>query len=125
MSDSPTIKQRLHQRRLRHRQRSKLYRGLFGVSGMLITLAGLIMLVVPGPAIVVIPIGLSMLALEFTWAERLLEKMLERAEQAKRSSRRFSRRNKTIATIITGALFVGGGMAVYVFRDEVFSLLNR
>lgn len=31
------------------------------------------MLVLPGPAILVIPIGLAILALEFAWAERLLD----------------------------------------------------
>ena len=41
------------------------------------------MLVTPGPAFVLIPIGLAMLALEFNWAERLLEKALEQAEKAR------------------------------------------
>ena len=37
----------------------------------------------PGPAFVVIPIGLAILSLEFAWAERLLEKALMQAEQAR------------------------------------------
>ena len=40
------------------------------------------MLALPGPAFVVIPIGLAILALEFTWAERLLETALEKAADA-------------------------------------------
>ena len=49
---------------------------------MLILVGGVVMLVTPGPAFVLIPIGLAMLALEFTWAERLLEKSLEQAQIA-------------------------------------------
>ena len=44
------------------------------------------MLVTPGPAFVVIPIGLALLSLEFAWAEGLLERALEKGEQAKRKA---------------------------------------
>ena len=40
------------------------------------------MLVTPGPGIPAIILGLGMLALEFAWAERWLERLLTRAEQA-------------------------------------------
>lgn len=40
--------------------------------GSLVTLAGLAMMVLPGPGIVVIIAGLGILATEVTWAERLL-----------------------------------------------------
>ena len=36
------------------------------------------MIVTPGPAIVVIPAGLALLATEFLWARRLLQKMKDR-----------------------------------------------
>ena len=39
---------------------------------------GMAMLVLPGPAIVVIPIGLGILATEFVWARNLLHKIKER-----------------------------------------------
>jgi tellurite resistance protein TerC len=45
-----------------------------GVVGGTITLAGIALLVLPGPAFVVIPIGLSILAGEFVWAKRYLRK---------------------------------------------------
>lgn len=44
------------------------------VIGGTITLVGIVMLVLPGPAIVVIPLGLSILATEFMWARRYLRK---------------------------------------------------
>lgn len=56
-----------------HRQRHWLPRILVAVSGFVILLTGLAMLVLPGPAIVVIPIGLGLLSLEFAWARYLLE----------------------------------------------------
>jgi len=45
------------------------------VIGSTVILLGVIMLVTPGPAIVVIPIGLAILATEFLWAKRLLRKI--------------------------------------------------
>lgn len=43
------------------------------VIGMSVLLLGLAMLVLPGPAIVVIPAGLAILGLEFRWARRWLQ----------------------------------------------------
>ena len=41
------------------------------------------MIVLPGPAVVVIPAGLAILATEFIWAKNLLGKMKEKAMKAK------------------------------------------
>jgi tellurite resistance protein TerC len=49
---------------------------------------GVLMLVLPGPAFVVIPAGLSILALEFVWAQRWLDQVHEHADRAIRSLRR-------------------------------------
>jgi uncharacterized protein (TIGR02611 family) len=54
----------------------------FGIAGSVVLLAGVIMLVTPGPAFVLIPIGLAMLSLEFAWAAVALEKALEHAQRA-------------------------------------------
>jgi tellurite resistance protein TerC len=48
---------------------------------------GVLMLVLPGPAFVVIPAGLSILALEFAWAHRWLLRVQQHANQALRSLR--------------------------------------
>lgn len=45
------------------------------VIGGTVVLVGIIMLVTPGPALVVIPLGLAILALEFAWARQWLEKL--------------------------------------------------
>lgn len=43
------------------------------VLGISTLLVGVVMLVTPGPALVVIPVGLAILATEFVWAKKTLE----------------------------------------------------
>ena len=45
------------------------------VIGLTVVILGLIMLVTPGPAMVVIPAGLMILATEFAWARHLLKRV--------------------------------------------------
>jgi uncharacterized protein (TIGR02611 family) len=55
--------------------------------------AGFVMLVTPGPGLLVIIAGLAILAHEFTWAQRALEQARERAARAREAaSRRTLRR---------------------------------
>jgi len=51
-----------------------LRRILVGVVGGTIVLIGVALLVLPGPAFLVIPLGLLILASEFAWARRLLRR---------------------------------------------------
>ncbi len=53
------------------------------IAGFLVLLAGVAMLVLPGPGIVVIIAGLAILATEYVWAQRLLKIAKEKANQAK------------------------------------------
>lgn len=48
---------------------------IIGVIGFTIFLIGVAMIVLPGPAFVVIPLGLAILATEFIWARKLLNKL--------------------------------------------------
>lgn len=48
-------------------------RGLILVVGSAVLVTGVAMLVLPGPAVVVIPLGIAILALEFAWARRWQE----------------------------------------------------
>jgi uncharacterized protein (TIGR02611 family) len=103
------LSERLARRRERHLQRSRAYRVMFVIAGALVTLAGVAMLALPGPAFVIIPIGLTMLAMEFRWAERWLERALEKAEGAKRSAANASPLQKALglgATAVGIAAFV-------------------
>jgi uncharacterized protein (TIGR02611 family) len=46
--------------------------------GMSVLLVGVVMLVAPGPALIVIPLGLGILATEFVWARTILHRLKER-----------------------------------------------
>lgn len=48
-----------------------------GIVGATVVLIGAIMLVTPGPGLVVIPVGLAILSLEFAWARQWLRKVRE------------------------------------------------
>lgn len=52
------------------------------VVGGAVLIAGIAMIILPGPAFVVIPIGLTILASEFEWPRRALAKVRERAKAA-------------------------------------------
>ena len=49
--------------------------------GSTVLLIGLIMVFTPGPAMVVIPSGLAILAIEFVWARRLLRRIKVNAQK--------------------------------------------
>ena len=53
---------------------SRLRRAVVAVIGFTVLLIGIVMVVLPGPAVVVIPLGLAILATEFVWAKRLLDR---------------------------------------------------
>ncbi|MEY2442929.1 MAG: putative transrane protein [bacterium] len=78
-----SLVERLRSERHKHRQRPKPVRALYVVAGFTVLAAGVAMLVTPGPAFVVIPVGLALLSLEFVWAEQLLEATMRRGEQAR------------------------------------------
>ena len=48
---------------------------IVAVIGATVLLAGIFMIVLPGPAVLMIPAGLAILASEFVWARRLLRKV--------------------------------------------------
>jgi uncharacterized protein (TIGR02611 family) len=56
------------------------------VVGFTVLLIGIVMLVLPGPAMVVIPLGLAILAIEFAWARRLLNKVKTKLQKANREN---------------------------------------
>jgi uncharacterized protein (TIGR02611 family) len=103
----------LRQRR-RHRRRPKVVRVLWVLVGVLVTLAGVALLVLPGPALVIIPLGLAMLALEFSWAERALEKALDQGAHARQQAAAASARSKAFAaasSALAAVAFVAAALA--------------
>jgi len=112
----PKFVTRLREKRETHRERSRVVRILWALVGFTLLLAGLAMLIAPGPAFVVIPIGLAVLSLEFAWAERLLDRSLEQAEKAKRAAAETSTTQKVI-TGVAVALGIGALIAWAVIGD--------
>jgi tellurite resistance protein TerC len=55
------------------------------VVGFTVLAIGVAMIALPGPAFIVIPIGLGILGLEFAWARRWLNKVKEKAEAVART----------------------------------------
>jgi tellurite resistance protein TerC len=57
------------------------YRIVVLIVGMTVLLIGIALLVLPGPAFVVIPVGLAILATEFAWARHWLRIIRETADK--------------------------------------------
>ena len=57
------------------------------VVGASVLFLGIIMIVTPGPAFIVIPIGLAILAIEFVWARHWLKKLREMISRRGREDR--------------------------------------
>ena len=112
----PSLVERLQQQRERHRRRPLVVRVLYIVVGFTLLGAGAAMLVLPGPAFVVIPIGLALLSLEFAWAENLLERALEQGEVAKRKAAETTKTQRVLSAIAI-ALGVGAIAAWGLFGD--------
>ncbi|MCU7496074.1 MAG: hypothetical protein HF314_11595 [Ignavibacteria bacterium] len=56
----------------------QLKRIVVAVVGFTVLLIGIALLVLPGPAFIVIPAGIAILATEFVWARRILNKVKEK-----------------------------------------------
>jgi uncharacterized protein (TIGR02611 family) len=112
----PSLVERLREQRERHMERSKIVRAAFVVAGFTVLAAGIAMLLLPGPAFAVIPIGLAILSLEFAWAGRLLEKALIQAEKAKESAKHTTRAQR-VAVGVAIALAVAAAVVASVLWE--------
>ena len=106
----------VRERREKHLERSRIVRVVVAIFGFLVVLAGLAMLVLPGPGLLVIAIGLGILALEFVWAERLLERTVDKMEEAADTVKRSSRKQRALGAALL-ALAAGGLVAAAVLWD--------
>jgi len=115
----PELVRKLRARQAEHKRRGRLYRWGFVVLGAVVTLAGIAMLALPGPAFVVIPVGLAILSLEFEWAERLLEKALVKGEEARRKAAQATPAQKRL-TVAAGVLAAAAFVTACVLWDIPF-----
>ena len=65
----------------------KVKKLIIAVIGFTILIIGFVVIFLPGPAIIIIPVGLAVLATEFVWAQRLLDKFKEKVNWMKKKKR--------------------------------------
>lgn len=129
MSESPTGDEPHHRphplRRLHAWMHTNPVTGLLTkvvvtIVGILVIVAGIVMLVAPGPGIVGIILGLAILATEWAFAERWMYGMKEYAAQAAERARGMDpdvRRRRLLLTGLTVVLVVGGALGYLVAFD--------
>ena len=88
---------------------------LVSVLGGLLLLGGLVLMVLPGPGILLIVGGLAVLASEFAWAHRLLRRARVRARQAQAAA--VSSPLRTAGSVVAALALVALGVAMQVVDD--------
>jgi uncharacterized protein (TIGR02611 family) len=109
----PHFFKRLHAWLHRHPITGAATKIVVTIIGTLVLVAGLIMMVTPGPGIVGILVGLGILATEWEWAQRLVDTMKDKAlaaaERAKEMDPAVRRRRIIVGFLVVVA--VGGAVA--------------
>ncbi len=118
MSEEPSSRtlERLRARKERHAARSRFYRALFALAGFGVVVLGLLLIPLPGPGLLIVAVGLGMLALEFAWAERLLERTLGRMESAKQTAVEARPWQMALGALVVAAC-AASGLAIVLLWD--------
>lgn len=103
------LQDRVERERERYSERGLVYRIAWIVAALIVLLAGIAMMIFPGPAFIVIPVGLAMLSFEFAWAGWVLDTGLEKGQVAVDKVAGASLRVKILigVAVVTGAVCVG------------------
>ena len=123
--DRPELLVKLQERKERHKRRNILHRIAVVVAGVLIVIAGVIMSGpgVPGPGIVTILIGLGFLALEFEWAERLMERVIIWGDRAVERAENTSKGQRIVAGIATAVVVGAFAVAAILWNIPLIPIL--
>ncbi|MGQ0844506.1 MAG: PGPGW domain-containing protein [Sporichthyaceae bacterium] len=89
------------------------------VVGGAVTLVGIAMMVLPGPGLIVIVLGLWILAQEFDWAERRLDKIQGKAMEAVQASG--ASMLKTGVAVLGATSMIVGGILYGLNEDWPYS----
>ena len=103
----------LQERRRQQRKRNPVARVLLVMGASVLALGGAAMLVLPGPKLPALALGFYLLAFEFDWAERLVERAMAKTEKAKRKYER------------AGLVKKYGGLVLVIFAIVAFSAAVR
>ena len=117
--DRPELLIKLQERKERHKQRGRVHRTAVVIAGFVIVLVGIVLSGpgVPGPGIAVILVGLSILALEFDRAERLLERGILWADRAAERAENAPRWQK-----ITSGVIAAVGLAAFAVAAVLWDI---
>jgi uncharacterized protein (TIGR02611 family) len=117
--ESPTPRRRfvdgIKERRERHRERGRVVRAAVMLAGFVVVLAGLAMIPLPGPGLLVTAAGLAVLALEFAWAERLLERTVDRMSATTETVKRATRAQQVILGLLIAMVAAAALLAIYAW----------
>ncbi|MFF4789782.1 TIGR02611 family protein [Streptomyces sp. NPDC001276] len=89
--------------------------GIF-LAGLLVVIAGVVMLALPGPGWVVIFGGMAIWATEFVWAQLVLRWTKRKVTEAAQQALDPEVRRRNIALTLTGLVIVAALAGVYVWR---------
>ena len=87
--------------------RRQVRKAVATVVGGLLVGVGAVLLVAPGPGLIVLSLGFTVLASEYDWARRRLDAV--RAGAARAQAQSVSSRPKVVATLLVGAVMTGAG----------------
>lgn len=107
------IQRRVHAVQQRYHDGGPVLRAVWVIVAVVVIVAGLAMTVLPGPAMIVIPIGLAMLAARFRWAQRALRVCVDRGV---RLQRRFAKARPLTRAGVAVAVLGSGAVALLVLR---------
>jgi uncharacterized protein (TIGR02611 family) len=105
----------VRERRERHRERSRIVRAAVVLAGFVVLLAGLAMIPLPGPGLLVTAVGLAVLALEFVWAERLLERTVDRMTKTSETVKRATRAQQVLLGLLGVLVAAAAVTAAYAW----------
>lgn len=94
-----------------YERHGRVFHVLWVAAAVIIILGGLAMTVLPGPAAVVVPFGMAMLAVVFGWARRLLLAGVDHGADAVQYARDTSTLAKVLAVAAVAA--VAGGVLAW------------
>jgi uncharacterized protein (TIGR02611 family) len=86
------------------------------IVGFAVIVAGLIMMVIPGPGIPAVLVGLAILGTEFVWAQRTLLWTKDQATKAAQRALDPRTRRRNLIILIIGVVLIAAAAGLYVWK---------
>lgn len=102
---------------------SLVKRSVITVVGVLIVLAGIALMPLPGPGILVVVVGLAVLATEYAWARRALRTAKKQAVKAQEEA--VASPWRTGFSVLSALVMAGVGVTMMVVEDVTWPAWDR